>query len=159
VPPEVIAAELFAGLELPQPQPSIDVGIAAQLEAHLSVDNASISASAEEAGISLAVRATPVAQSWEILGVPGGAPPVECEAGRRPPEQQCTWTPNHSSATVDPAVGGERDGSPCFPVTVTVTWEGTWSVDGDVGGGGTLGTRTSEIQECLVVGEIQGLNG
>jgi hypothetical protein len=66
-----------------------------------------------------------------------------------PPE--CGWTPTHSSDGQTHT--SPTSGEPCFPATLTVTWEVSWASNAVAGG--ALGEGTSSTSVCLVVAELQ----
>jgi hypothetical protein len=98
-----------------------------------------------------------VAQEWRIqdrlrretdsvVCGDAGAPASIGEVG------PCARTPEHSSA--GQGTTGGTAGEPCFPVTVTVTWDVTWEANVP-NAGGSLGQGTSASDTCLVVAEVQ----
>jgi hypothetical protein len=103
--------------------------------------------------VTVTAVATPISHQWLIEDplrenqvVACDGPGAVFDGTGAPPAGACAWTPTHSSA-------GQPDsnpttGEPCFPATVTVEWEVTWS-------GGVLGELDSSASTCIVVHEIQ----
>jgi hypothetical protein len=116
-----------------------------------------VSRTATAGPVSATVTAHPTRQTWSIGGrqvASCNGPGVVVEPGEAPPADACGWTPDHSSA-------GQRSrrpdsGEPCFNVTITVTWEVTWTSN-VVDGVQTLDppTGTSQSTACVVVAEVQ----
>jgi len=76
----------------------------------------------------------------------GASPGVAFTGAGAAPAGACTWTPRHSSAGQQ--ARNSATGEPCFPATVRVVWNVTWS-------GGNLGNLTTAASTCIVVHEIQ----
>jgi hypothetical protein len=159
VDPEVLAMTARNWLRFPAPagetSPPLATGTVAQLPTYLAIDNwAAVSETASAGPVSATVTATPVRQAWSIGGdvvAQCDRPGVLVEAGAPAPADACGWTPEHSSA-------GQRtrseSGEPCFNVTVTMTWDVSWTsnvVDGVQG----LPAGTSSSTACVVVAEVQ----
>lgn len=142
-------------LDLPLPSPGLNppgaqlVGVATWLW----VDGpwAPASATAQVAGVSATVTATPVSVVWS----PGDGTTVTCDGPgtpydpNRPPADQrssCTHAYGRSSAALP---GG------AYALTATVTYEVTWS--SSTGAGGALGTLTRTTTVAVVVEEAQAL--
>lgn len=159
VDPEVLAEMAREWLTFPAPagdtSPPLATGTVAQLPTYLRIENwADVSRTATAGPVSATVTATPVRQAWSIGGdvvAQCDRPGVLVEAGAQAPADACGWTPEHSSA-------GQRtrseSGEPCFNVTVTMTWDVSWTsnvVDGVQG----LPAGTSSSTACVVVAEVQ----
>jgi hypothetical protein len=167
VDPAVLATSARRSLSFPPPvprsSPSLETGTYAQLPTYFWIDGwAPVSASASAGPVTATVTATPLHQEWQVRdAVRGETEAVSCEGPGQPhdategaeePRPACGWTPRHSSAG-QPAEGGSAD-EPCFPTTVTVAWDVTWTSNLP-GSGGELGAGTSSADVCLVVAEVQ----
>ena len=160
VDPAVLAQMAREWLEFPAPagetSPPLATGTVAQLPTYLAIDNwADVARTATAGPVSATVTARPVRQAWSIDGTvvaECNRPGVLVESGAPAPAEACGWTPEHSSA-------GQRtrsaSGEPCFNVTVTMTWDVSWTSTGAGGAGGPLDPGTSQSTACVVVAEVQ----
>lgn len=167
VDPEVLAQRARERMSWPSPtvstSPPVDEGTYAQLSTFFHVSNwGPVTSPPATAGTAWAtVTGTPVSQSWVIQDTyRGTSETITCdEPGSLydrslPAETQtptCGWTPNHSSDGQSHT--SPHTGEPCFPATVTVTWDVSW--ESNVAAGGSLGQGTSDTSVCLVVAELQ----
>jgi hypothetical protein len=159
VDPAVLAAMAREWLTFPTPAgemtPPLSQGTVAQLPTFVRVENwQDVSRTATAGPVSATVTAHPVRQSWTIGGrqvAVCNGPGVAVEEGEAPPADACGWTPEHSSA-------GQRSrsesGEPCFNVTVTMTWEVSWTSNA-VDGVQPLPAGSSQSTACVVVAEVQ----
>lgn len=164
IDPAVLAAAARSRLGFPPPvprtSPGLDTGTYAQLPTALWVEGWEASSSSASAGpVTATVTARPVAQEWRISdGLRGDVHSVDCSGPGAPPVGgqvgACGWTPGHSSAGQTTRGGSASE--PCFPITVTVTWDVAWTANVP-GAGGPLGEGTSSTDTCLVVAEVQAL--
>jgi hypothetical protein len=163
IDPAVLAAAARSRLAFPPPvprtSPALDNGTYAQLPTAFWVDGWETASSSATAGpVTATVTARPVSQDWRIRdGLRGEGESVVCDGPGGPPLASgqagpCGWTPRHSSAG-QTARGGSAN-EPCFPVTVTVTWDVAWTANVPAAGG-SLGEGTSSADTCLVVAEVQ----
>lgn len=162
IDPAVLAGAARSRLTFPAPvprtSPDLEGGTFAQLPTAFWVEGWGASSASASAGpVTATVTATPVSQQWTIRDAVRraedsvvcdgpGAPAVDGQAGA------CGWTPSHSSAGQQ--TRGGSAGEPCFPTTVTVTWDVGWQANVP-GAGGPLGQGTSSTDTCLVVAELQ----
>jgi hypothetical protein len=157
--PADLAAMAREWLEFPSPagdtSPPLATGTVAQLPTYLRIDNWDpVSRTATAGPVNATVTATPVRQTWSVDGhqvASCAGPGVEVEAGATAPAEACGWTPQHSSA-------GQRArsdaGEPCFTVTVTLTWDVSWTSNA-APGVHELPQGTSQSTACVVVAEVQ----
>jgi hypothetical protein len=167
VDPEVLAQLARERMSWPSPtvstSPPVDQGTYAQLSTFFHVSNwEPVTSPPATAGAArAAVTATPVSQSWVIQDTyRGTSETITCDepgslydrsvssAAQRP---TCGWTPSHSSDGQSHT--SPHTGEPCFPATVTLTWDVSW--ESNVAAGGPLGQGTSATSVCLVVAELQ----
>jgi hypothetical protein len=168
VDPLVLALRALSEMRLPAPlpgmSPSLEEGTYAQLATFFYLEEwAPMSNSASAGSVTATATAIPVSQTWEITDTYDGTASVSitCDgpgapfdesrpyAAQVPPE--CGWTPRHSSAGQSQR-GGSR-GEPCFPTTVSLSWDVSWT--SNIGVGGDLGVATTSTEVCLVVAELQ----
>jgi hypothetical protein len=144
--------------------PPLEQGTYAQLSTFFHIDNWEpvTSPPATAGGAWATVTGTPESQSWVIQDTHrGSSETVTCPGAgslydqSRPYEAQvppaCGWTPTHSSDGQTHT--SPQTGEPCFPATVTVEWDVSWT--SNVGAGGPLGQGSSTTSVCLVVAELQ----
>jgi hypothetical protein len=168
VDPKVLAQMAQERMSWPSPtvatSPPLDHGTYAQLSTFLHVSNwgQMTSPPATAGAVWATVTATPVSQSWVIQDTyRATSETVTCDGPgslfdrSRPYEAQlpapCGWTPTHSSDGQTQT--SRHTGEPCFPATVTLTWDVSWQ--SNVAPGGPLGEGTSSTSVCLVVAELQ----
>lgn len=167
VDPEVLAQRARERMSWPSPtvstSPPVDQGTYAQLSTFFHVSNwEPVTSPPATAGTAWAtVTGTPVSQSWVVHDTyRGTSETITCdEPGSLydrslPVDAQtptCGWTPSHSSDGQSHT--SPHRGEPCFPATVTLTWDVSWV--SNVATGGQLGQGTSSTSVCLVVAELQ----
>jgi hypothetical protein len=159
VDPEVLAEMAREWLVFPSPagdtSPPLATGTVAQLPTFLRIENwDDVSRTATAGPVEATVTARPVRQAWSIDGqvvAECNRPGVLVEAGAEPPPEACGWTPEHSSAGQR---GRSESGEPCFNVTVTMTWDVSWTSN-VVDGVQALPAGTSSSNACVVVAEVQ----
>lgn len=159
IDPAVLAQMAREWLQFPTPAgdttPPLATGTVAQLPTYLRIENwQDVSRTATAGPVSATVTARPVRQTWTVGGrqvASCNGPGVAVEDGQAPPADACGWTPEHSSA-------GQRSrsdsGEPCFNVTITMTWEVSWTSN-VVDGVQPLPAGTSQSTACVVVAEVQ----
>jgi hypothetical protein len=159
--PADLAAMAREWLDFPKPagdmSPPLATGTVAQLPTYMWIDNWDpVSRTATAGPVNATVTATPIRQTWSIDGQQVAAcagPGVVVEQGATAPADACGWTPEHSSA--GQRTRSETTGEPCFNVTVTLTWDVTWTSN-VVGGVQQLEPDgTSQSTACVVVAEVQ----
>jgi hypothetical protein len=168
VDPAQLAEMAREGMSWPSPtvstSPPLEQGTYAQLSTFFHVDNWEpvTSPPATAGGAWATVTGTPVSQSWVIQDTHrGSSETVTCPGAgslydqSRPYEAQvppaCGWTPTHSSDGQTHT--NPQTEEPCFPATVTVDWDVSWT--SNVVPGGPLGQGSSTTSVCLVVAELQ----
>jgi hypothetical protein len=167
VDPEVLAQWARERMSWPSPSvatsPPVNEGTYAQLSTFFHVVNwEPVTSPPATAGAAWAtVTGTPVRQSWVIRDTyRGTSETITCDGPGSfydpsvPLEAQtpaCGWTPTHSSDGQTHT--SPHTGEPCFPATVTLTWDVSWA--SNVVAGGPLGQGTSDTSVCLVVAEVQ----
>jgi len=160
VDPQVLAEMAYEWLDFPEPvgetSPPLATGTVAQLPTFIAIENwDDVSRTATAGPVWATVTATPVRQTWMIEGevvAECNRPGVLVEAGTSAPPEACGWTPEHSSA------GQPRrseSGEPCFDVTVTLTWEVSWTSNAVDGVQEIPEPGSSDSGACVVVAEVQ----
>lgn len=154
VDPAELARQARASIPIAAPgietSPDADQQTFAQMTTWLWIDGSwwkSYSATASAGSVSATVMARPVSASWSTGdggNVTCDGPGVEWRRGLDDDDTYCSHVYRQSSAGRD---------SDAFPLTVTVSFEVSWS--SNVGSGGTLEGLERSSSRSLRVGEIQ----
>jgi hypothetical protein len=164
-PPEVVAQEALAQIQVPAPVPSTSPGIdlpqVVGLPTWLWIDAATwqpLQTTVEAGGYSLTAVVTPTKVTWD-MGEDDDIRPVECDGPGKPYDlslpahvlqhSDCTYTYRWASDTLT----GPDHADGRYQAAVTTTWTVAWSTsDGQTG---TLTDLTRTTPFSLRVTEIQ----
>lgn len=152
-----LVEEAFSRLTFPDAQPHFSPSSPWTFANHptsLWLDGglAPTATTAEVPGLRVTVTATPERVDWDTAD----GTPLSCAAPGRPPDPAVPGDRGDCVHTWTWPSGQRPEGA--YPVTATVHWRVTWTVDGAPGGGdlGTVSRRSAPVM--VPVAEIQAVN-